>query len=32
MKKMDGCYYCEQDEGFRSLLFKICDLKASSVF
>lgn len=32
MKKMDGCYYCEQDAAFRRLLFKICDLKASSVF
>lgn len=32
MKKVDGCYYCDQSEEFRSLLFKICDLKASSVF
>ena len=32
MKTVKGCYYCDQDEGFRSLLFKICDLKASSVF
>ncbi len=32
MRKAEGCYYCDQDEGFRSLLFKICDLKASSVF
>ncbi|MCD7906926.1 MAG: HIT family protein [Clostridium sp.] len=32
MKTVKGYYYCDQDEGFRSLLFKICDLKASSVF
>jgi diadenosine tetraphosphate (Ap4A) HIT family hydrolase len=32
MKKVKGCYYCDQDEEFRKLLFKICDLKASSVF
>lgn len=32
MENVKGCYYCDQDEGFRSLLFKICDLKASSVF
>ena len=32
MKKKEGCYYCEQNENFRSLLFRICDLKASTVF
>lgn len=32
MGKAAGCYYCEQDEGFRQLLFKICDLKVSTVF
>ena len=32
MEDIKGCYYCDQDKGFRSLLFKICDLKASSVF
>lgn len=32
MRTVKGCYYCDQDEGFRSLLFKICDLKASSIF
>ena len=32
MENVKGCYYCDQDEGFRSLLFKICDLKASTVF
>lgn len=32
MRGTAGCYYCEQEEGFRELLFKICDLKASTVF
>lgn len=32
MKKVKGCYYCEQDSGFQELLFKICDLEASTVF
>ncbi len=32
MKKIKGCYYCEQGHEFQKLLFKICDLKVSSVF
>ena len=30
--KKQGCYYCDRDEGFRELLFEICDLKASKIF
>jgi len=30
--KKNGCYYCEQNEDFRKLLFKICDLKTSTIF
>ena len=27
-----GCYYCDRDEGFRSLLFELCDLRVSKEF
>lgn len=30
--KKQCCYYCDRDEGFRELLFEICDLKASKIF
>lgn len=29
---MKGCYYCDRDEGFRELLFEVCELRASRVF
>lgn len=32
MKRKKGCYYCEQDGEFQKLLFKICDLSASTIF
>lgn len=32
MNKVNQCFYCEQEEEFQKVLFKICDLKASSVF
>ena len=32
MKKVEGCFYCDQGEEFKRLLFKICDLKGSEVF
>ena len=31
-KTQKGCYYCDRDEGFRELLFYVCDLRASKVF
>ena len=32
MNKKDGCFYCERDETFRSLLFEMGDLRVSKVF
>jgi diadenosine tetraphosphate (Ap4A) HIT family hydrolase len=32
LKTTKGCYYCERDEGFRELLYELCDLKVSKVF
>ena len=32
MNRQAGCYYCEQDREFQKVLFKICDLKASTIF
>ncbi len=32
MKTEQGCYYCERDEGFRELLYELCDLKVSKIF
>lgn len=28
----NGCYYCDRDAEFRSLLFEVCDLRVSTVF
>lgn len=32
MNEVNHCFYCDQEEEFKKVLFKICDLKASSVF
>ena len=32
MNKKDGCFYCERNEAFRSVLFEMGDLRASKVF
>ena len=32
MNKKAGCFYCERDANFRSLLFEMGDLRASKVF
>ncbi len=32
MERKPGCFYCEQDEQFQSVLFRLCDLKVSTVF
>ncbi len=32
MERKQGCYYCEQAEQFQSVLFRLCDLKVSTVF
>lgn len=32
MNKVNHCFYCDQEEEFQKVLFKICDLKASSIF
>lgn len=32
MNKQPGCFYCEQDDDFCKVLYKICDLRVSTVF